>query len=688
MAADRSRRAGRALLFSLLLLLTTSPARSGPNNDGVLLLHHNPSLVGSCSTDVCGRSELSSCDQALSKVETQDCAPFFVLAAFPSWRSPRLTEVAFGIAYDASRLSVGRPEPCADVEVADAGWPGSGTGTVVGWNAPQVSRLVEVYAFVGYAYDSAAQSFAVGPHPTRGGFFASDTDPHHPDPITDYGALGWFTDGRVPCPIETAPPGACCLDDETCVVVSAEECDALAGTFQDYGLACTPDLCVIPTGACCWDDDSCTVHSRADCATRGGEYRGDGTDCDPNPCPPPPPPTGACCFSESECLRLSQAACSSQGGQWTGAGTTCESGVCADGPGACCRDNGSCRIRTKSDCLDDGEIFLGVGMSCSPNPCTPQPGACCIDELGCQVLTPQACSAAGGRYRGRDVPCSPATCPPITGACCLPDGSCERRYQPVCEAAGGNYLGDGQACVAGACDLLEGCGPSAALRSIPPVGAAPLAAASNASTGPGHGVVSPETRGDEACGEFLIHTDESYEMGYAWQYGGTAAPFFGSFAECFEGNATICNVVLDLTATNFTSYRVDLYVWDTHGDCPGNVICVRPSVSPGAVAFWPAFSRHRLELPQCCVSGRWWVGYWGDWPNGGCDYFVGADLDGPGGCPKNCIAPGIGFPSGWQNVSLAWGPTQSIGIGADVLPCEPTPIRESSWGRIKSLFAR
>ena len=77
----------------------------------------------------------------------------------------------------------------------------------------------------------------------------------------------------------------------------------------------------------------------------------------------------------------------------------------------------------------------------------------------------------------------------------------------------------------------------------------------------------------------------------------------------------------------------------------------------------------------------------GDAPCGtGPGWWVGADLDGPGGFPYTNIAPGIGFPTGWQDVSVLWGPTQALGIGAEVLPCDPVPTVGTTWGRIKALL--
>ena len=80
------------------------------------------------------------------------------------------------------------------------------------------------------------------------------------------------------------------------------------------------------------------------------------------------------------------------------------------------------------------------------------------------------------------------------------------------------------------------------------------------------------------------------------------------------------------------------------------------------------------------------MGYWGNWPDAPGGWFVGADTNGFGGCPLTCIRPGIGYPTGWQNVSIIWGPTTALGIGAEAHECGATPVRESSWGQIKAPF--
>lgn len=202
------------------------------------------------------------------------------------------------------------------------------------------------------------------------------------------------------------------------------------------------------------------------------------------------------------------------------------------------------------------------------------------------------------------------------------------------------------------------------LMALLPLGSSATASGPPAaSVGPGAGrALSPD---DPGCGELFMNADSSYESGYTWQFGGIQAPDYGAFAERYTGDLAICSVVTDLTQVGYQAGQVlDLYIWEDGAGEPGAVHAVRRGANPGAVAFWPSVSRHVFA-----ISGHpgdaWWVGYWGAWPGGTGAWFVGADLDGTGGTPRTKIAPGLGYPSGWQNVSLVWGPTQALGLGAE-----------------------
>lgn len=195
--------------------------------------------------------------------------------------------------------------------------------------------------------------------------------------------------------------------------------------------------------------------------------------------------------------------------------------------------------------------------------------------------------------------------------------------------------------------------------------------------------------GDGGCGTRLLNSDGTYENGYAWRYGAHTPPDYGAFAECYFGaDLELCSAFYDFTTTGTQDGQsMDIFVYADRSDAPGPVICGPIRVTPGPVALWPAVSRHTFALDGCppCTPDAWWVAYWGNWPGEVQGWFIGADLDGFGGCPfTNLVISKYG--SGWNNVSLVWGPTQALGIGCEVIECTPTPVQDGSWGRIKALY--
>jgi hypothetical protein len=238
-----------------------------------------------------------------------------------------------------------------------------------------------------------------------------------------------------------------------------------------------------------------------------------------------------------------------------------------------------------------------------------------------------------------------------------------------CAASGGDYLGDESSCLPNPCcpDPVQGSGPATA----------------EVGNGIGRLALGEETRD---CGQFVINADDSYENGYTWQYDAVVAPYYGAFAECYAFHGVICSVVTDLTQIGGQNCQVmDVYVWRDAAGVPGAVLYTR-QVEPGPVAFWPEVSRHTFWVQYYESSDVAWAGFWGAWPGGPSGWFVAADTNGFGGCPSTNIAPGIGYPTGWNNVSIVWGPTQALGIGAEVMDGDPVPSIETSWGHIKSLF--
>lgn len=459
-----------------LSVLLSGFCSAGPNEGGVLMLHASPEPAMSLHAPNCYVHGVTTCPDLNVTVEGYDVHDAWVLAIFPTDSAPRVTGVTLSWSYPPAIL-VTSIDGCGEREFPYEGWPASGTGTTIGWNTAQTSRILEVIGLQAYCYSGEAGQIALAeyhPYPPQ---FVDDSIPGVVDTAADVGKLGFNTPGYRVCPDDLGN-GACCMPDGT----------------------------------------SCELLPREECERIGGIHLGTEFDCDPNLC----------------------------------------AGV------------------------------VGCG---SPTP----------------LYTPE-----GG---------------------------------PVRENAA----------------VL---GPR-----------------------PG-GITHLDARTASPCGSPLQHHDDSFEYGYAWQYGGVRNPYYGAFAECYvaPSDAALCNVVLWLTQTGWTGPLVDAYAWSDDGGCPGGVICARQGVNPGAPAFWPAVSKHDIAMDECCVSGPFWVGFWGDWPNAGSPYFIGADLDGPGGCPKTCIAPGQGFPSGWQHVSVAFGPTRAIGIGAELAMCQVTATRPTTWGRIKTLY--
>jgi hypothetical protein len=219
------------------------------------------------------------------------------------------------------------------------------------------------------------------------------------------------------------------------------------------------------------------------------------------------------------------------------------------------------------------------------------------------------------------------------------------------------------------------------------VGVSANAANENVETGFNNNTVLIDSF-DGGCGTLFFNADGSYENGYAWQYGGVVAPDYGAFAEGYVTDQKACSVVLDLTQIGaFVGQNADIYAWEDAGGAPGVVLGLSTGQVPGPIAFWPSISRHAFDITSDCgATGATWLGYWGNWPGLGSAWFVGADLDGFGGLPFCNYAPGIGFPTGWGNVSAAWGPTQAIGIGGEFVECGASPTIETTWGAIKGLY--
>jgi len=128
-------------------------------------------------------------------------------------------------------------------------------------------------------------------------------------------------------PVDT---GACCYGDPlapTCVNTTENDCiNNLLGTWYPND-DCDDPTFVCPTGpsqgACCYPDQTCLVMTQADCeAVAGNQYMGDGTDCtdsEPNGIADiceTPEPQGACCLPGGSCTMMTQTNCEAITDAW------------------------------------------------------------------------------------------------------------------------------------------------------------------------------------------------------------------------------------------------------------------------------------------------------------------------------------------------------------------------------------
>ncbi len=182
---------------------------------------------------------------------------------------------------------------------------------------------------------------------------------------------------------------------------------------------------------------------------------------------------------------------------------------------------------------------------------------------------------------------------------------------------------------------------------------------------------------------FVYHHDGSFENGVCWSYAGSVPPYYGAFGEAFDlGPARIHGAAFWATHTgDFHGQPTDVYIWEggITGQ-PGAVLCLVPGVVYDNVPIWPSVGQNDVDI-ECTTSGAFTVGCWADFSAIACPWYLAADEDGFDGYPWTCIAPGIGYPTGWQDPSLVWGPIQSLGIGVYVSECSPAaaPSRETSF---------
>jgi hypothetical protein len=201
-------------------------------------------------------------------------------------------------------------------------------------------------------------------------------------------------------------------------------------------------------------------------------------------------------------------------------------------------------------------------------------------------------------------------------------------------------------------------------------------------------VLVPAPGEDCAVGVLFHHHDGSIENGYCWDGLGMGPPYYGAFGEGYDlGPGTVvCGSYWLTQLGHFTGAALDAYVWAGGvSGVPGEVICLVTGTVPGNIPYWPAYGQNDVEI-MCDVTGEFTLGWWADWgPYFTCQWYICADEDGAGGYPWTCILPGLGYPTGWQPVSMIFPDCASLAIGTYFTEVW-SPVTSPTWGSIKVLF--
>lgn len=288
----RGRAGALCLLAGAIFGAVAAPGRgwAGPNGEGSLIIHANPSLNYTIDQAWCGRADISRAERAIVDVDPSDSDHtrkyiWFVLAVFPTYASPKVAGLTFGVDYD-SQVTIEAVGICgASFELASSNpkWPESGSGTALQWNEVQRDRVFEVYWFAGYGYTES--TFRVTEHPFSTTGFADDSIPAEIDPIEGYGTLGFGIAGHNPY-LAFLPTGACCNTTGVCTTTIRDLCEDAGKTyFGDY-TDCPVNSSEQCRGPCCIDGQCNPGYTPRECDRAGGEWKDFYRDCGRTACIP------------------------------------------------------------------------------------------------------------------------------------------------------------------------------------------------------------------------------------------------------------------------------------------------------------------------------------------------------------------------------------------------------------------
>ncbi|MBK8232190.1 MAG: S8 family serine peptidase [Candidatus Eisenbacteria bacterium] len=150
---------------------------------------------------------MTSCGATNHTVPTDVPKIIHILAAFPSASAPRLKGASFGISYNPELISIPASGHCADFAQFSSGWPYTGSGVALSFDAPKVDALVELAWIAAYAVPgSSFTQITLTDGPAGRAMFADDSEPAFEDPVIGFGMFGFGNCGKRACPDTSLPP--------------------------------------------------------------------------------------------------------------------------------------------------------------------------------------------------------------------------------------------------------------------------------------------------------------------------------------------------------------------------------------------------------------------------------------------------------------------------------------------------
>lgn len=160
------------------------------------------------------------------------------------------------------------------------------------------------------------------------------------------------------------------------------------------------------------------------------------------------------------------------------------------------------------------------------------------------------------------------------------------------------------------------------------------------------------------------YADDTWEDAYGWQFESVLPPMYGAFAEHFVLEREMIGAYFQFTTMGEVGAGVmDAFVWADDAGRPGPVLAMRAGVLVVDVPAFPEVRGVDIQGLHAPAGLSCWLGYWGAWPGQPAGWRLAVDRDGPGGgLPSTNVAPGQGWPEGWQPMAEIFGPTAAVGI--------------------------